>query len=198
MLGPRGTPTDAHATGVSTLLTGAGSNQLCATCHSTDIGPVIGVARDFVTSRQAERGRSCVGCHMGLVQRRGADGDEAGVREVRSHALQTPRDPAFLARAFSLRFETDDDHSRLILTNQAGHRVPGLIGREITFRAELLDESGAVLEQAELVLDAASYLPVDGRRTLNFHARGTGVRVTGLHLDPRLKKRVTFLEETTR
>ena len=199
MLGPRGEAVAAHATQRSEYMIGAGSNALCAACHSTNIGPVIGVAKDFVASGQAERGRSCVGCHMAKVERRWAEvpGDDATipVRLGRSHALQTPRDPAFLRRAFAVEWRTSGKRSRVVLKNRAGHRVPGLIGRELTFRAELLDDAGAVVERAELVLDAQSYLPVDGTVEIRLAESGARVHLVGEHIDPRADEPIPFLDE---
>jgi hypothetical protein len=176
-------------------MSGAGADALCAACHATNIGPVIGVAKDFLASGQAERGKSCVGCHMAPIERRWAEGEEVPLRKGRSHALQTPRDPAFLRRAFALGLETDASGSSLVITNEAGHRVPGLIGREILFSATLLDGSGNVLVERELQIDSRSYLPVDGQRRIDFQRKGSSVRITGSHVDPRSPEPMTFLDQ---
>ena len=197
-LGPRGAPTEAHATTRSEWFVGAGSNALCAGCHSSNIGPVVGVAADFLESEQAGRGRSCVGCHMAPVQRAlgataaGEVPDGApSARVVRSHALQTPRDPAFLARAFGLAV---DDGGSLLLSNRAGHRVPGLKGREISFVVEALGPDGALLERVEHTFDTRSYLPVDGEQRVPVAAPATSLRVIGRHRDPRADEPLTFLD----
>ena len=83
-------------------MTDARSSELCAVCHKTNIGPVVGIAKDYFASKQAERGRTCVGCHMAKVERAWADGEGVPVRVGRSHAIQTPRDPSFLRQAFAL------------------------------------------------------------------------------------------------
>jgi hypothetical protein len=194
VLGPRGTEVAAHASRVADALLVPGSNELCSSCHATNIGPVIGVAKDFAAAGMAARGLSCVGCHMAPLERAWAS--DAPVRTGRSHALQTPRDPAFLALAFGRTHALADGKSVLVLTNQAGHRVPGLVGRELTFRAELLDAAGAVLESRELVLDERAYLPVDGKRELSFTRAGAALRLRGLHRDPRADQPVTFVDET--
>lgn len=195
VFGPRGTPVDAHPSEASPRMTSPGSNELCSACHSTNIGPVIGIAKDFAASDQASRGRSCVGCHMAPVERAWASGDSVPTRAGRSHALQTPRDPSFLRRAFAVSWRTDGAKSRVVVENQAGHRVPGLIGREIRFKAELLDESKSVIERAELRLDATAYLPVDGTTEIPLKQAGAAVRLLGEHLDPRDEKPVVFLDE---
>src|SRR5262245_17595440 len=181
MLGPRGTQVAAHASKSSDALQAPGSNALCSACHSTNIGPVIGVAKDFASAKMAERGLSCVGCHMAPLERAWAT--DAPARTGRSHALQTPRDPAFLRLAFGRELRTVEGKSVLVLKNQAGHRVPGLVGRKLTFRAALLDAAGTTLEEKELELDERAYLPVDGARELAFSRVGSSVRIRGLHAE---------------
>jgi hypothetical protein len=194
VLGLRGTEVAAHPGRASEHLAVPGSNALCSACHATTIGPVIGIAKDFAAAGLEARGLSCVGCHMAPVERAFAAG--APVRAGRSHALQTPRDPAFLRLAFGLEAQRSGGRSALVVRNQAGHRVPGLIGREITFRAELRDASGTVLERAELVVDERAYLPVDAVRELRFTRSGASIHVLGLHRDPRAEEPVTFADET--
>ena len=186
-LGPRGQPTDAHATRRSLTMVGSGTNQLCAACHRTNIGPVIGVAKDFERSGQAERGRTCVGCHMAVVQR--PDGTT-----TRSHALQTPRDPAFLRRSFAPLLTVEGSKSVVTITNQAGHRVPGLVGRDIIFVAQVVDAAGQPLGQGTLKLNSRSYLPVDESVRLEVDAVGASVVLSGTHHDPRLEDPVVFLQ----
>lgn len=193
-LGPRGTPTDAHPSRVSPYMSAPGSNELCSSCHTTNIGPVLGVAKDFVTAKLAERGLSCVGCHMAPVERAWAK--DAPLRTGRSHALQTPRDPAFLRLAFGLEFVPAGARAKLVVRNQAGHRVPGLVGRKLTFQAELLGADGTTLERQTLELDERAYLPVDGAKELVFQQPGVRVRVTAVHTDPRAKAPIPFLDET--
>lgn len=184
-LGPHGAPTDAHATAASEHLTAPGSNALCARCHATSIGPVIGIAKDFEEAGLAERGLSCVGCHLAPLPR--ASEDEP-LR--RSHALQTPRDPSFLRRAFHVRRSA----AGVVVENRAGHRVPGLIGREIRLVAQALDAAGDVVAEAERTLDARAYLAVEG--SFELEVAGTRMRVLGDHLDPREPDRwVRFLDE---
>jgi hypothetical protein len=194
VLGPRGTSVEAHPSKLSEHQTPPGSNALCSACHGTNIGPVIGIAKDFETAGLAARGFSCVGCHMAPVERAWAT--DAPPRLGRSHALQTPRDPAFLRLAFGLELAAEGGRTRVVVRNRAGHRVPGLIGREIVFRAELLDAAGAVLEEQALTLDERAYLPVEGTREILFTKSGVRVRLRGLHADPRGKSPVTFLDET--
>jgi len=202
MLGPRGAPTDAHATRRAETFLGAGTNDLCASCHATFVGPVIGVSRDFAGSARAAAGGTCVECHMAEVERAFAvtpaeDGGEptaSPVRKGRSHALQTPRDPAFLRRAFGLSAALESGRAVLRVENRTGHRVPGLIGREVAFEATLLGADGAELETLELEFDATLPLETDETRALEFGGPGARLRVRGRHVDPRLLRPVDFLE----
>ncbi len=193
MLGPRGTTVEAHPSRTSEHMSAPGTNALCSLCHSTNIGPVIGIAKDFASAGMAGRGLSCVGCHMAPIERSWAAG--APARTGRSHALQTPRDPAFLRHAFGVEWTREGGKSRVVIRNQAGHRVPGIIGRAIRFKAELLDESGKALETAETTIDERVYLPVDGSREIPFQRGGASVHLVGLHTDPRAKEPVVFLDE---
>jgi nitrate/TMAO reductase-like tetraheme cytochrome c subunit len=196
VLGPAGRPSSAHTARASDYMTEKNSSALCSVCHATNIGPVVGIAKDYETSKQAERGRSCIGCHMQVVERKPAQGapEGAAAYKGRSHAIQTPRDPAFLARAFELKLAVDGKRSVVTIRNLAGHRVPGLIGREVQFQAEVLDAQGKKLASGEVVFDAQRYLPVDQSADITLGAVGQKVRVVGLHRDPRADAPVRFLE----
>jgi hypothetical protein len=194
MLGPRGLEPDgsdgepAHTSARSETMVGPGSNELCAACHRTTVGPVIGVAKDFELTDQEGHGRTCVGCHMRPYARE--DGTVG-----RSHRLQTPRDPAFLRRAFELSIEVAGRETVVVVANRAGHRVPGLVGRDLTFAVELLDEAGDVLAEERLELTTRAFLPADGDVRIALAATGARVRVRAEHADPRLAEPVRFLEE---
>ena len=203
ILGPLGAPTKAHASKASPAFTAAGQSQLCLSCHSTSVGPVIGIGKDFVETRQAEQGRSCVGCHMQAVEREFVSdpalherlGDAPYVKRAgRSHELQSPRDPAFLARAFTFTAHAGEKGTALLVRNACGHRVPGLVGREITLEAELLDAQGASPDKHTLVLDSTRFLPADEEARVEFGKSGASVRVRGLHQSPGFEQRAAFLE----
>ncbi|MCK6447335.1 MAG: cytochrome c family protein [Planctomycetes bacterium] len=199
ILGPWGAETDAHRSVKDERFAGSRADELCAACHRTNVGPVLGVAKDFETTDQKAKGRSCVGCHMQTLERPAANvrpGDpprEFPRRTVRSHALQTPRDPSFLARAFEISARRVGGRTLVDLENQSGHRVPGLIGRSLKFTAEVLDPQGTVLATAKAEVDFRSFVPVDETLTLELAATGPKVRLVGLHVDPRLTAPVEFL-----
>ena len=196
MLGPWGAPTTAHATTASPLMNVKGSSAMCAVCHSTNIGPVVGIAKDFFTAKMEDRGRSCIGCHMAQAERAPSKGAAEGAssRPGRSHEIQTPRDPKFLARAFHPDLSVRGGTFVVTLWNQTGHRVPGLIGRSIEFQAELQDADGKKVSAKSLTLDARSYLAVDGKSEITLEGKGSSVRLRGLHHDPRREEPVEFLD----
>ncbi|MCE9595960.1 MAG: cytochrome c family protein [Planctomycetes bacterium] len=199
ILGPFGAATDAHRSTKHADFGGASRDALCAACHRTNIGPVLGVAKDFEASGQAAKGRSCVGCHMAAIERPiantkpGEPAREFEKRAGRSHALQTPRDPSFLARAFACTAKRDGARTQVEIRNVAGHRVPGVIGRSLVITAEVLGADGRVLAKKKVEIDYRSFLPVEEALTLDLDAIGPKVRLTGLHEDPRLEKPVEFL-----
>jgi hypothetical protein len=203
MLGPRDAPTSAHRTKKSEAFVGQGSNALCIGCHKVNIGPVVGVAKDFEQAHLADAGKSCVGCHTAPIEQAfanapaGAPSAEAGdppKRPGRSHALQTPRDPTFLARAFEATARVGGGKTTVTIKNAAGHRVPGMIGRKIELEAEALDAHGAVLARGKLELDAASYLPVGESVDIALATAASSVHLSGVEHDPRGDGPVKFLD----
>jgi hypothetical protein len=202
LLGPTGAPTDAHPTRASEHMRAPGSNELCAACHSTNIGPVVGIAKDFEKAGLAGQGKSCVGCHLAVQDANaspagaGTPAEAATGRTRRSHELQTPRDPSFLRRAFEPTARVEGGRTLVEIANRAGHRVPGLKGREIRFHAEVRAADGKVLASAEKTLSVRTYLPVQGTQTIQLDAAGAEVHLVGEHQDPRAESPVRFLELT--
>ena len=197
ILGPWGAPTDAHKSQKHPSFLAESNSALCIACHATTVGPVIGIAKDFVDLEQAAKGQSCVGCHMARVERPAAseEGKPAlPARAGRSHALQTPRDPAFLARAFELTAERRGDKVVVRVANAAGHRVPGRIGRVITLEAELLDASDEVVAQGRHAIETKRSLAADASVEIELAGEGVRVRVVGTHDAPALPETVTFLD----
>jgi cytochrome c5 len=195
MVGPWGAATSAHKTASSPSMTEKAASALCAVCHSTNIGPVVGIAKDFVAAKLEESGKSCIACHMAPMERAPSKSAAEGAspQPGRSHALQTPRDPAFLALGFEPSLRIEGGKSVVTIRNRAGHRIPGLIGRKIEFKAEVLDAGGKTLAQGGLTLDARSYLPIEKSVELAVGAAGSAVRLRGLHFDPRRDEPVEFL-----
>jgi hypothetical protein len=192
MLGATGAETSAHKSAKSEHMSEK-SSAMCAVCHSTNIGPVVGIAKDFVAAKLEEKGKSCVGCHMAVVERKPSDG---AAHAGRSHEIQTPRDPTFLARAFEPSVRLEGGKTIVVLKNKAGHRIPGLIGRKIEFQVEVLAADGKPAAKGSLVLDTKNYLPVEKSSEIAVAATGKSVHVRGLHHDPRAEKPVDFLDVT--
>jgi len=209
MLGPYASSTEdeisgAHASRQHEAFGGTLANALCINCHRTNVGPVIGIAKDFETTRQAEKGLSCVGCHMAPVERSMASGKDkegkpwvAPVREGRSHALQTPRDPVFLAEAFGLDARRSKVGIDLVVTNQAGHRLPGLRTRSMTFTVTGYNEAGEAVAQIEREYASDAYLPVDGVSLISLESTRTihTVGVRAVHDWHGVDEPVTFIDE---
>lgn len=196
ILGPEGRPTDAHPTRASDLFeTSNGRSTLCIGCHDESIGPVIGIAQDYVDTDQHELDHSCVSCHMpGLVRpsANAEDGTPLEARRVRSHRLESPRDPLFLRSAFRLTARVQGDTTVLRIENTTGHRVPGLVDRRISFVARLMDDSGQELGRGELALDHRSYLPVEESVELPIPGQGVRIEVEGFHRPPTLEEPFSF------
>ena len=200
MHGPWGAETAAHASVRDELFSELGSNELCLSCHSRSVGPVIGIGLDFDDEDLGERGYSCVGCHMAPVERPVATDPESGavlaVRAGRSHLLQHPRDPSFLRQAFRIEARRAEGGAVFSLANRAGHRIPGLNDREILFRIELLDANGEVL-----VLDSLEVTreePIELGETLELPLSAVGadvLRVRATHEAKSLERAVQFLDE---
>lgn len=199
VLGPRGTKTSAHVSEAADVFVAGRSNALCISCHRLNVGPVIGVAKDFEQAKLADAGFSCMGCHAADVEMKFAskNGDEdPPARKGKSHAIQTPRDPIFLAAAFDLTLETKDGASVVRVANRAGHRVPGLVGRAIEFEARALDAAGKELARKTLKLDATSYLPVQGELSIALGVSAASVKVVANQVEPRAAGPIVFLDTT--
>jgi hypothetical protein len=197
ILGPDGFETDAHPTRKSELFDHDASNTICIACHATTIGPLIGIAKDFVETEQTDLGLSCVGCHMPQIKRASAN-DDAGteypVRAGRNHRLMTPRDPLFLRKAFVFRAAEKDGRTVLTIENACGHRVPGLLERKIHFRAKVVDDGGKEVATGELTIDNRAYLAVDDLLELAIEGTGATLELVGTHEAPGVTRPVQFLE----
>jgi hypothetical protein len=195
ILGPWGIETTAHRSVRSPSFEGAGRDALCATCHRTSIGPVIGIARDFDDDGGK---KSCVGCHMGAEYRSAAvleDGTASEERLGRSHRLNGPRDGEFLARAFALGARADGERTVLVIENVAGHRVPGLTTRRFRFEATLLAADGSPVAEAATAIDSRAYLDRGARLELPLAGIGAAVRVIGRHHAPGIDEPLVFVDE---
>jgi hypothetical protein len=201
MLGPAGHANAAHPSRKSERFDFEAQNALCITCHNVSIGPVIGIAKDFVEGELADLGDTCVGCHMPSVVRAWAN-DPQGERvhperSGRSHRLETPRDPRFLRTAFELTAARAAGGAVLTLQNLTGHRVPGLIGRELRFELRLVAADGEERGAARHTFDHRSYLPVEDSFELTVEGtRAATLEVTAWHAAPGAREEQRFLERS--
>jgi RNase P subunit RPR2 len=194
--GPWGAPTEAHKSTKSKLFDATGSNELCLSCHSRSVGPVIGIGRDFDDAELSDRGFSCVGCHMAPVERPIANQDGLEARLGRSHLLQTPRDPAFLRQAFAIEVERIEGGARLEISNRAGHRVPGLNDRFLIFELDLQDASGASIARDEVEISRSEPLGVAESIVVDLAGVGAAsLLIRGVHEAESITEDVVFLEQ---
>ena len=192
-LGPSADAAAPHPVAQGESFLGVASNRLCIDCHRTDVGPVLGIAKEYERSDFAARGIGCVQCHFAPTERPSAAG--AAVRSGRSHELLGPRHSHFLAQAFALEATRREGAGiDLSVTNRAGHRVPGLVGRELRFVARLVDESGAETARTAFQFDAENTLALAETRTFELVGAGALVHVVGEHAAPGLAEPVRFLE----
>ena len=198
ILGPWGEEQEQHTSVKHSSFDGSHSNALCIACHRTSVGPVIGVAKDFEVAGLAGSGETCVGCHMTPVTRSIATDDDdlpLPPRSGRSHRLLGPRDPDFLATGFGRRLITREDGATLVFTSTSGHRVPGLKGRKLVFRATLEDASGNSVAEGELSIDTRSALRLGAEKQLRLDGQGVRVHLEGWHHAPGFEEPVRFLDE---
>lgn len=173
--GPFGATTSAHPTERDLTFTERGSTGLCASCHGTRIADVLPLAAEFAAAGLAERGKSCVGCHMPEVVRPLAVDPESGKpvgepRHGRSHELLGPDDPGFCGDAFALRARRQGDQIVVILHNRAGHGVPGLQTRSFPILVRQRDSKGRTLHEHPFALSSDNRLLVDEERRLTVPA----------------------------
>ena len=170
--GPYGSKTDAHPVEKNPVFTTKNVVKLCRSCHNTKIGPVLKVAKDFEDAGLAAKGKSCIGCHMREVERYiavNALGKPVGQkRKGRQHDILGPRDVKFLASAFKLDSKRNGKDIEVIVTNEAGHKVPALILRRFVFHVRQLDASGAELAHDKFELHHENLLKVTEKRHFAF------------------------------
>jgi hypothetical protein len=179
--GPFGAATEAHPSVRHPSFSLQGSISLCESCHDTTIGPVRALAREFRASGLAERGRSCVGCHMERTLRPIAQDPRTGrpdgpERDGRSHAIRGPGDPEFCASAFKIAVVRIGDELELSIGNRAGHRVPGLTLRRFPLQLVQLGANGDPLSMHQVTIAADNPLFVRETRRFRFPLARRAVR----------------------
>ena len=186
--GPFGSAAEGHQPDADPLFSSANAVNLCASCHDTRIGPVLPLVRDWRASSFATKGHGCVRCHMPREERTIAFDPSTGaatgpVREGRSHEMLGPSDPDFAATAFEIDVVRRGPRLELEIANEAGHRVPGLVGRAFEVELTQQDERGRDVGKDLIVLSADNPLFVDETRRFRAVAAlgGRGARVVVTH-----------------
>lgn len=186
MHGPSGIATAAHPTVKDATFRRRGSFGLCRSCHDMRIADVLPLAREFERGGLTLDDSSCVGCHMPATQRAGAGpfaAEPAVARRGRSHRLLGPSDAEFCSSAFLFRVERRGGKHVLVLTNGAGHGIPGLARlRKFVVRATLQAKDGRELATTELVLSSDDRLLVDEERCLPLPV-ATGAATVAVRVD---------------
>lgn len=205
MHGPFGGAASAHESKKDARFIAPGSSDLCMTCHSTPIGPVLELGRDFARYREKKPEAACVVCHMEEKERKVAvDAElksEIPVRKGRSHTLRGPSDPEFLKKAFEIRLERATGGAKLVFQNAGvGHRTPGLLGRVYEWQWKWLDASGkdvGAAGEGKLVPEEALQPGTERAYDLGAVPAGaTHLAVRGaLRLFPEDKTTVAFLDQ---
>ena len=156
--GPFGAKTEAHES-IQHEYFGGKDSGLCLTCHDKNVGPVRALGKSFLATKKAKAGKTCQHCHMPKMKRSIANDPKTGeaegpVRKARSHALQGPSNPKFLAKAFNLRVEGPrEGKATMSLENKAGHRIPALKLRNFQVKFFVLGEDGKELWSKSRLLE---------------------------------------------
>jgi nitrate/TMAO reductase-like tetraheme cytochrome c subunit len=183
--GPLGIRNEAHPS-VKSAVFAKGSSDLCITCHKTKVGPVLPLAKDFLASPLPKKGKTCMSCHMGKVERSNAidpkTGKEVGPkRKGRSHSIQGPTNPKFLAHAFRLEADFGKEKTSIQVQNRAGHRIPGLLMRAFQVEITAFDSQGKTLWSKKALISGKASLAYG--KALSFEApKAASVQAKVAHL----------------
>ncbi len=164
--GPFGAETDAHES-VKSEHFSPKSSDLCLACHSTKIGPVLPVGRDFLDAGYAKRGRTCLACHFKKNNDYLANDEKSGKpvgkkRRGRSHALRGPSTKGFLQGAFHFHVQTKDGKTMLLFRNRAAHRIPALRIRRFAATVRGFDADGKEVWKKEASVTGKDPIVVKG------------------------------------
>lgn len=145
--GPFGSKTDAHPVTKDPAFSGEASVAMCNGCHSTKIGPVLPLGRDFEEAGFVKEGKTCNQCHMPAIERHLATSPVTGKpvgekRKTRNHRILGPNDPEFCAKAFEFEAKATEKEIVVTITNTASHRVPGLTLRKFPVALVVKDRDG--------------------------------------------------------
>jgi nitrate/TMAO reductase-like tetraheme cytochrome c subunit len=186
VLGSRGTETEAHP-GERSKAFGRKASESCRTCHSTKIGPVLPLGRDFEEAGFVKSGKTCRSCHMpryrGPIANDPDTGEPVGkARRTRSHVLLGPTDKELMDGAFAFDVDATGARPILRLHNKAGHRIPGLLFRYFEAKFVALDADGKEIWQHEATISGRKPIPVREMLRIEGPERGRQFRVEVRHV----------------
>lgn len=144
--GPHGKDCDAHKNVKSPLFAKANA-ALCQSCHRVAPKPVISLGKDFERSDLSKQGKNCRGCHMKEFVGHSAFDPESGEpvgekRKLLGHGFTGASHTEMTAKAFKLAVKRNADGILLSISNECGHRLPGLTLRKYELRFSLVDAKG--------------------------------------------------------
>ena len=147
--------------------------KLCATCHGQPSVPEHDQVSSFLKSRYAEEKKSCVTCHMPVVNRLQSTASFESIKG-RKHTWQGSRSVAQLRRAATLKIDFEGKQATVILQNKAGHLLPGGTLRIIILDLVHLSPDGTQRQKKQVLISdkAENRLKPDEKRTYTFDVNG--------------------------
>lgn len=133
----------------------AGQVQACATCHR-----IAGTPEQWEHAANGKlAGRTCIDCHMPLVERPVAVGEAP--RPVRSHSFPASRSESQLHRAYDYDAHVDGNELVVRITNKgAGHNFPTAAQqRSLESLVVIRDENGKEVTRSRAVFKHPYGLP---------------------------------------
>lgn len=185
--GPTGKECDAH-TNVKSELFGAANVSLCQSCHRVAPKPVISLGKDFERAKLLEKGKNCRECHMPEFEGHSSFDPETGEaigekRKMRSHSFLGASHREMTAKAFKLAVKKTDEGFAMSISNECGHRLPGLTLRKYELRFALVDAKGEEVTGKDHTITTKKPLKL-GKTidiTLPASANATAARVRFVH-----------------
>ena len=140
----------------------AKATELCATCHGQPSVPEHNQVASFRDSPAAEKGLNCATCHMPAVKRQLSVHTYETV-SVRRHTWKGSRSVSKLKSAVNLKIVRAEGEATVLLTNKAGHLLPGEALRAVILDAKISDANGTVGRHEQIFISAASDKPETSR-----------------------------------
>ena len=161
---------------------GAKGVDLCQSCHRVTPKPVISLGKDFEKAKLAAKGKSCKQCHMpeveGVIAIDPATGKPtAPKRKFRSHVFRGASDKEMVAKALKLAVSKKDGKIVASVSNETGHRLPGLTLREFKLHFELVDAKGKALASKDAMITSKKPIKVESSIKVEFDAAEGAAKV---------------------